>query len=108
MKSLEFASTVRTLGGAARKAGLDVPSFRSPPGVPGVTRTCRRRGDGSCTVAVVVKDRTDHEVTADLIEGILLTNSLTGPEATQARTLLWEAAKASATVASDATVPGRR
>lgn len=108
MESLEFASTVRTLGGTARTLGLVVPGFRSPPKVPGVTRTFKRRDDGTCTVAVVLRGRPDVEVTADLIEGILVANDLTGGAAVRTRTALWEAARSSATVAGDATVHRRR
>lgn len=89
--SLQFAATVRTLGGAARARGLVVPGFRSPPRVPGAERTLRRRPDGSATVAVVVKGRPYQAVIADLIEGIVVVNDLTGAEATRVRTHLWEA-----------------
>jgi len=89
--TLEFASTVRTLGQAARMRGLVVPAFRSPPRVPGAERTLRRRADGGCTVAVVVRGRPPQAVVADLIEGIIVANGLTGAEATRVRTHLWEA-----------------
>lgn len=89
--SLQFAGTVRALGAAARARGLTVPSFRSPPKVPGVERTVRRRPDGSATVAVVVKGRPSEAVVADLIEGIIVANDLPGAEATRVRTHLWEA-----------------
>ena len=89
--SLQFAGTVRTLGGAARARGLVVPGFRSPPKVPGAERTIRTRPDGSCSVAVVVKGRPLEAVVADLIEGIIVANHLSGAEATRVRTHLWEA-----------------
>jgi hypothetical protein len=89
--SLQFAATVRTLGGAARARGLEVPGFRSPPKLPGVERTMRRRADGGATVSVVVKGRPYQAVIADLIEGIVVANQLTGAEATRVRTHLWEA-----------------
>jgi hypothetical protein len=89
--SLQFASTVRTLGGAARARGLLVPGFRSPPGLPGAERTVRRRRDGGTTVAVVVKGRPFQAVVADLIEGIVVANDLDGTTATRVRTALWEA-----------------
>ena len=87
--SLQFAGTVRTLGGAARARGLVVPGFRSPPKVPGAERTVRRRPDGGATVAVGVKGRPFQAVIADLIEGIVVANSLDAAEATRVRTLLW-------------------
>lgn len=89
--SLQFAGTVRTLGGAARARGLVVPGFRSPPKVPGAERTVRRRPDGGATVAVVVKGRPFQAVIADLIEGIVVANDLDPAEATRVRTLLWDA-----------------
>lgn len=89
--SLQFATTVRTLGGAARARGLVVPGFRSPPKVPGAERTMRKRIDGGATVAVVVKGRPYQAVIADLIEGIVVVNELSGAEATRVRTHLWEA-----------------
>ncbi len=89
--ALRFAATVRTLGAAARRRGLVVPGFRSPPRVPGAERTVRWRSDGAATVAVVVKDRPFQAVTADLIEGLVVANHLTGAEATRVRTALWEA-----------------
>lgn len=88
---MQFAATVRTLGSAARSRGLVVPGFRSPPKVPGTERTMRRRADGGATVAVVVKGRPYQAVTADLIEGIVVVNALSGAEATRVRTHLWEA-----------------
>lgn len=89
--SLQFAGTVRTLGGAARARGLVVPGFRSPPKVPGAERTVRRRADGGATVAVVVKGRPFQAVIADLIEGIVVANDLDPAEATRVRTSLWDA-----------------
>ena len=89
--SLHFATTVRTLAAAARARGLSVPGFRSPPKLAGADRTIRRHGDGSATVAVVVKGRPFQAVIADLIEGLVLANDLEGAEATRVRTFLWEA-----------------
>ncbi len=51
----------------------------------------RRRADGGATVSVVVKGRPYQAVIADLIEGIVVANQLTGAEATRVRTHLWEA-----------------
>ncbi|MBX3313001.1 MAG: hypothetical protein KF906_01670 [Actinobacteria bacterium] len=92
--SLHFASTVRTLASAARARGLTVPGFRSPPKLAGADRTIRRYVDGSSTtavVSVVVKGRPFQAVIADLIEGVVIANDLTGGEATRVRTQLWEA-----------------
>jgi len=89
--SLRFAATVRTLSAAARDRGLAVPGFRTPPKLAGAERTIRRFGDGSATVAVVLRGRPFQAVIADLIEGIVVANRLAGPEATRVRTALWEA-----------------
>jgi hypothetical protein len=88
--SLQFAATVRTLGTAARRRGLEVPGFRTPPRVPGAERTLRRGVGGAATVAVAVRDRPFQAVVADLIEGIVVVNGLVGAEATRVRTALWE------------------
>ena len=88
---MKFATTVRTLGAAARARGLSVPGFRSPPKIAGAERTLQRRADGAATVAVVIRGRPYQAVTADLIEGIVIVNDLSGAEATRVRTHLWEA-----------------
>ncbi len=51
----------------------------------------RRGRDGGATVSVVVKGRPYQAVIADLVEGIVVANDLTGAEATRVRTHLWEA-----------------
>ena len=89
--SLRFASAVRVLGPAARARGLEVPGFRSPPRVPGAERTLRRRAGGGATVAVRLHGRPFVAVLADMIEGILVANGLSGTEATRVRTALWDA-----------------
>ena len=89
--SVRFAHVVRALAAAARAEGLRAPSFRSPPGVTGAVRTVRRRGDGSSTVAVAVKDRPWPAVLADLVEGVVVANHLRGPAADRARAALWSA-----------------
>jgi hypothetical protein len=88
--SLQFAATVRTLGAAARARSLVVPGFRSPPRRPGAERTLRYAADGTATVAVAVRGRPYQAVVADLIEGVVIVNQLTGIEATRLRTALWE------------------
>jgi hypothetical protein len=88
--SLRFAAAVRSLGHAARARGLLVPGFRSPPRLPGAERTLRRR-PGGATVAVRLHGRPFVAVLADMIEGVLVANQLTGTEATRVRTALWDA-----------------
>lgn len=90
--SLRFARIARRLTEAARAQGLRAPTFRSPPRVPGVTRTIRRDGGGAGgggTVSVVLRGRPWAAVTSDMIEGTLVANRLTGVAADRARAALW-------------------
>ena len=89
--SIRFASAARTLADAARRRGLRGPSYRSPPRLAGAERTLRRRLDGSATVAVRVRGRPWAAVLADMIEGVVVVNDLSGADATRARTALWSA-----------------
>ena len=85
-----FAAAARRLGDAARAAGLAVPAFRSPPRVAGAVRTVRRYPGGT-VVSVRLRDRPHEAVAADMVEGIVVTNRLTGDAALRARTVLAEA-----------------
>jgi len=89
--SLRFAAAVRALTIEARRAGLVVPSFRSPPRLAGVDRSLRRRSGGGATVAVVVRARPWAAVLADMVDGVIATNRLSGPAADRARASLWAA-----------------
>ena len=89
--SVRFAAAVRALGVEARRHGLAVPGFRSPPRLSGVDRSLRRRVDGGATVAVVLRGRPWPAVLADLVEGVVAANRLSGPAADQARAALWSA-----------------
>ena len=86
--SLRFATAARSLGQAARLRGLIVPAFRSPPGIAEVQRTIRRRS-GIPTVAVRLRERPWSAVLADMIEGIVVANGLSGARADRARAALW-------------------
>lgn len=86
--SLKFANAARSLGQAARLRDLVVPGFRSPPGLAGVSRTLRRRR-GVPSVAVRLKGRPWSAVVADMIEGVVAANGLTGAKADRARAALW-------------------
>jgi hypothetical protein len=88
--ALRFASVARTLADRARAEGLRPPSFRSPPGLAGVQRTVRRRGGGA-SVAVRLRDRPWAAVVADMVEGVVVTNRLTGADADRVRAVLWAA-----------------
>ena len=85
-----FAAAARRLGDTARAAGLAVPAFRSPPRVAGAERTIRRYPGGT-VVSVQLRDRSREAVAADMVEGVVATNRLTGDAALRARTLLAEA-----------------
>ena len=89
--SLRFAAAARDLAAACRRGGHDAPSFRSPPRVPGADRSLRRRGGGSAIVAVRLGDRPFVAVLADMVEGTVAANRLTGPDAARCRADLWEA-----------------
>lgn len=94
VNSLDFAAAARTLGASARAMGLDTPTFRSPPRVPGAERTLRRARSGWTTVSVRLEGRPLGAVVADMVEGIVVANRISGAEATRVRTALWEAVSA--------------
>ena len=74
VSALDFARLARSLAEEARAAGWVVPAFRSPPGLAGATRTVRRQHGAGVVVAVRRAGRTREQVTADLIEGIIVAN----------------------------------
>jgi len=86
--SVRFAGAARDLGRAARLRGLDVPGFKSPPRLTGYSRTIRRRAGGA-TVSIVLRGRPWPAVLADMIEGIVVANDLTGARADKVRAALW-------------------
>src|SRR3954451_8392130 len=92
--SLRFAAAARALGSEARRRGLVAPAYRSPPRLAGAERTMRRRLDGGVTVAVCFRGRPWAAVVADMIEGVVVANRLTGAEADRCRDALWRAADA--------------
>jgi hypothetical protein len=79
--SLRFAETARLLAAEARRHDLKVPGFRCPPRVPGANRTIRWSPAGTCIVSVRVRDREVADVIADMVEGVLVANQLTGQTA---------------------------
>jgi hypothetical protein len=87
---LRFAETVRTLGLEARRNRLKMPGFRSPPRLHGVDRSVRRRADGGATIAVVLRGRPWAAVVADMVEGVVVANGLTGKDADRVRSKLWQ------------------
>ena len=86
--SVRFATAARSLGQIARRRHLVVPGFRSPPRSADVDRTLRRKGD-AVTVAVRIRGRPWMAVMSDMVEGVVASNRLTGPEADLLRRALW-------------------
>lgn len=85
---LRFAAAARRLGVEARRRGLAVPGFRSPPRLPGAHRTIRRRTDGTAVVAVRVRGRTMEAVVSDMVEGVVAANRLSPGDAARHRPAL--------------------
>jgi hypothetical protein len=79
--ALAFGEMSRVVAAEARGHGLVTPSFRSPPRLPGVTRTVRRYANGQWQVSVHHRDRPVADVAADLVEGVLMANGLSGTAA---------------------------
>lgn len=87
VSAVRFSRLVRALGFEGRGLGLKVPGFRSPPRIPG-NRTIRRFPDGQAVVAVALKGRTEPEVWADLVEGLLAFNGVNLVDAARLRSHL--------------------
>ena len=90
----QFLEVARALGMVARRRHLVAPGFRSPPRLKGVARSLRRWPDGSSQVAVQVRGRPMAAVTADMIEGVVAANRLSGQDADRLRSELWAAVSA--------------
>ncbi len=88
--TVEFAAAARTLTREARRQGLVGPSYRCPPRLVGVDRSIRRRPDGA-VVSIRLQGRPRGAVIADMIEGVVVCNSLRPPAADRIRTELWVA-----------------
>jgi hypothetical protein len=91
--SLRFARLARSLAAAARAQGLRAPTFRSPPRLPGVSRSIVRRGP-TVVVAVALRGRPWPAVVADMVEGVVAANRLAGAPADRVRASLWAAVPA--------------
>jgi hypothetical protein len=74
-ETITFSVAVRAVADEARRMGLAVPGFRSPPRLAGADRTIRRSG-GLPIVAVRVRGRPFGDVVADVIEGVLVSNGI--------------------------------
>jgi hypothetical protein len=84
---IRFAELARRIGAASRAAGLVVPAFRTPPRRSGVPRTIRRLPGGP-VVAVRMRARPPNDVAVDMVEGVLVSNGLTGDAAGRVRASL--------------------
>lgn len=96
--SVRFAHAARVLTDAARRAGLEVPTLRTPPRTPGAVRTIRR-GPRGVTVSVQLLGRPWLAVLADCVDGVLAANRLSGLERDRARDELWRALEVGEVVA---------
>ena len=72
-----FARASRALSHAARQLGLAAPAFRSPPLLAGVDRSLARRPEGGAVVAVRLRGRSQAEIRADMVDGVLAANGVT-------------------------------
>ena len=93
LNSAEFAAVARALSDQARRLDLVVPGFRSPPRIVGLDRTIRRfagRESGGL-ISVAVRGRPLAAIVADMIEGVIVLNSLAAADAARVRAALWRA-----------------
>ena len=88
MTSLDFGTAARSLARAAHLRGLVVPVFASPPSLPDLHRSIRRR-NGSPVVSIRLGDRPRGAVLSDMIEGIVVANYLEDSKADLVRSALW-------------------
>lgn len=87
--AIPFSDTVRCVVALSRRGGLDVPVFRSPPGRVGVDRTIRRRGERPPVVAIARSGRPLAAVQSDVIEAVVVVNSLDDRRADRFRRAAW-------------------
>jgi hypothetical protein len=85
--ALGFANAARRLGAAAHANGLAVPAFRCPPRTAGALRTIRRYPGGT-VVSVRLRDRPLPVVLDDMVEGVLVANQVSPPDAERLRAVL--------------------
>ena len=87
MSALGFSRMVRALAMEARALDLRVPGFRSPPRIR-ADRTIRRFPDGQAVVAIAIRERSETDVWADLVEGLLAFNEVNLVDAARLRSQL--------------------
>ena len=68
----------RVVAQESRARGLRVPGFRTPPHTIGTTRAMQRFPSGDAVVSVATRDRSVNAVYGDLVEGVVVMNSLRG------------------------------
>jgi hypothetical protein len=113
--AVRFATTARVLTNVARTLGLAAPGFRSPPRLNDVDRALAGSG-ADAIVSVRLRDRPWAAVAADMVEGVVVANGVTGIAAGGLRARLWaaldEVSLATGPAAAPAPVvalrPGRR
>ena len=88
--ALVFADRVRAASSVARRYGLTVPGFRSPPRDRSADRSLRYHADGSAVIAIRIAGRTVAEMEADIVDGILAANGC-DPDASEFRAACAEA-----------------
>ena len=88
--AIDFAQAARTLTNEAQHRGLIGPSYRCPPRIVGVDRSLRRHAGGA-TIAVKLRGRPWPAVLADMIEGVVVANSVSATRAFCLRAELWSA-----------------
>ena len=86
--SIRFAGAARELSRASRLCGVSAPNFTSPPRLEGYNRTMRRTRRGT-TVAIQLRGRPWAAVLADMVDGVVVANELSGQRADQIRAALW-------------------
>ncbi len=85
----EFAEAARVVGRIMQDLGHTAPGYRTPPRVVGIDRSIRRGGTKGATIAVRVRLRPAAAIFADMIDGAVVANDLTGVEAVRCRAALW-------------------
>lgn len=86
----EFSRIAKALDAEAARLGLTRPAFRIPCEMG--PRSIRRYPQG-VVVRVAIRDRDPHDVTADLVDGVMAANPDIDKETTeQLRNALWVAA----------------
>lgn len=86
--AVRFATTARVLTNVTRSLGLAAPGFRSPPRIEGADRTLLGSGN-KAVVSVRLRDRPWTAIAADMVEGVVVANGITGIGAGKLRAALW-------------------